>query len=89
MITCSLKERKSIEIQCSFFEKILGTKIDFSFIKQKLNAIGCKISENKTAFFVTPPTWRQDINIPEDLVEEVGRLLDIIILIVKKFLQKI
>ena len=70
----SLKERKSIEIQCSFFEKILGTKIDFSFIKQKLSAIGCKISENKTSFFVTPPTWRQDINIPEDLVEEVGRL---------------
>ena len=57
-----------------FFEKILGTKIDFSFIKEKLSAIGCKISENKTSLVVTPPTWRQDINIPEDLVEEVGRL---------------
>ena len=25
-------------------------------------------------FIVSPPTWRQDINIPEDLVEEMGRL---------------
>ena len=69
-----LRNRKSIEIEYSFFEKVLGVKIEDSFITQKLNAIGCEIHEKKKVLNVIPPTWRQDINIPEDLVEEIGRL---------------
>ena len=69
-----LRNRKSIEIEYSFFEKVLGVKIEDSFITQKLKAIGCEIHEKKKVLNVIPPTWRQDINIPEDLVEEVGRL---------------
>ena len=69
-----LKERESIKVEYSFFQKVLGVKVADSFIKEKLNALGCKISENKNVLNVIPPTWRQDISIPEDLVEEVGRL---------------
>ena len=70
----TIKERESIKVECSFFQKVLGVKVANSFIKEKLNALGCKISENKNVLSVIPPTWRQDISIPEDLVEEVGRL---------------
>ena len=68
------KDRKSIEIEYSFFEKILGVKIEDTYVKEKLNAIGCEVHEKKNVLTVIPPTWRQDISIPEDLVEEVGRL---------------
>ena len=33
-----------------------------------------KFTRKKKVLNVIPPTWRQDINIPEDLVEEIGRL---------------
>ena len=68
------KNRESIKIEYSFFDEVLGIRIDNSFINEKLKSIGCKVSESKNGIIVIPPTWRQDINIPEDLVEEVGRL---------------
>ena len=43
----TIKERESIKVEYSIFEKVLGVKIANSFIKEKLNALGCKISENK------------------------------------------
>ena len=70
----SIEHRHSIEVEYSIFEKILGIKINNSFINEKLKAIGCKISENKKNLIVSPPTWRHDINILGDLVEEFGRL---------------
>ena len=64
------------------------SKIEDSFITQKLNAIGCEIHEKKV-LNVIPPTWRQDINIPEDLVEEIGRLFGYHNIESKRFQKKV
>ena len=70
----SIKKDKSIEISSNFINQILGTNLNDKLIQEKLAKIGCLI-ENKNSFFlVTPPSWRQDISIKEDLVEEVARL---------------
>ncbi len=40
-----------------------------------LEALGCTVdAQEDDAWTVTPPTWRFDLGIEEDLVEEVGRL---------------
>jgi phenylalanyl-tRNA synthetase beta chain len=43
--------------------------------RRYLEALGCRVAtEEEDAWLVTPPSWRFDLAIEEDLVEEVGRL---------------
>lgn len=56
-------------------EKILGTTIQAAQAKKILEALGCSVKKGAGANFdVTVPTRRTDIRLPEDLVEEVGRI---------------
>ena len=70
----SIKQEKSIEISSDFINQILGTNLNNEVIKEKLLKIGCLVENKNSNFLVTPPSWRQDISIKEDLVEEVARL---------------
>ncbi len=71
----ALSSSVEINIEKNFFEKILGYNISENIIEEKLKKIGCKIRNLEAIFVVSPPSWRQDIRIKEDLVEEVGRLV--------------
>lgn len=52
----------------------LGVVISKTMVKQILQRLGCKVQNQKKGFWVTVPTFRQDLKISEDLVEEVGRM---------------
>ena len=43
-------------------------------IKKTLNSLEFTIEESDEVFLVTPPSYRFDINIEEDLIEEVIRI---------------
>jgi len=58
----------------SFINSRLGTALSTRDIAVLLGNVECHIEEHGDELIVTPPFWRTDIEIPEDVVEEVGRL---------------
>jgi phenylalanyl-tRNA synthetase beta chain len=68
---------KTIEITLNFerLEKLLGSSIDPKEINKILAGIGCEIlKQDKKTIKVKTPSWRFDLTIPEDLIEEVARV---------------
>jgi phenylalanyl-tRNA synthetase beta chain len=70
----STNKERSIEVSSDFINQILGTNLNDEVVQEKLLKIGCLIEKKNSIFLVAPPSWRQDISIKEDLVEEVARL---------------
>ncbi|GEM_PF-157457 len=74
----AFKAPAKIALSVSFAQQKLGFKIEFDQIEDVLKRIGCLFSKDDSdaqTFWVTPPSWRFDIEADVDLVEEVGRLI--------------
>jgi phenylalanyl-tRNA synthetase beta chain len=64
-----------IKLPLDYPEIILGMKIEPKEIERILKKLEIKIiSKNKKEITVEIPPWRQDLKIPQDLVEEIGRI---------------
>jgi len=67
---------KKVKLDLSYLEKLLGTKMPKEKGKRILNRLGFKVIRFKYPnLLVEAPTFRLDINIPEDLIEEIGRII--------------
>lgn len=67
---------KRIAVTLDHVSKLLGISITASQAKKLLVSLGCKVAGSTKVLQVTPPTWRMDLRIPEDVIEELGRLTD-------------
>jgi phenylalanyl-tRNA synthetase beta chain len=67
-------ETTTIHLPKSRASKILGTDVSPADQKMILEKLGALVKDDGDAFLVTPPWFRIDLKIPEDLVEEIGRL---------------
>ena len=69
---------KRIKLDLDYVEKLLGVKIPPKEIIRILKSLNFKIIQhlksNSRCLIVEVPTFRLDISIPEDLIEEIGRL---------------
>lgn len=69
-----LPVRNSIKLRTSRVHRVLGISIDAGAIAQILSRLGMIFQRQGGDFSVTPPSYRFDIAIEEDLIEEVARV---------------
>ena len=66
-------EAKTIKLEAAKVKKVLGINIPSDKIKAILENSGLKVLGDKNLEIVIP-TYRQDLVLPEDLIEEIGRI---------------
>lgn len=65
---------KGIHVTQDFVNDRLGLDLTTAAIAKLLKNVEMGVTSNAKSLIVSPPFWRTDLEIPEDIVEEVGRL---------------
>jgi len=69
-----LPKREPVRMRLARVERLLGIPITAAQIDTILRRLGCEFTRSEDGFRVTPPSYRFDISIEEDLIEEVARV---------------
>jgi phenylalanyl-tRNA synthetase beta chain len=69
-----MPEERSILLRSARLEKALSKTLDNDDVTDILQRLGLDVSVNDTGWAVTAPSWRFDLAIEEDLIEEVARI---------------
>ncbi len=72
-----LEEPADVVVTADFINERLGSKLSLKEIATLLENVEFTIKSvpaDKSRLHVRPPFWRTDIEMPEDIVEEIGRL---------------
>jgi phenylalanyl-tRNA synthetase beta chain len=65
----------SIIVSSARIKRLLGLEISLESAKKILESLGMEFKLlTSDSFEVTPPAWRSDIQIPEDIIEEIARI---------------
>jgi phenylalanyl-tRNA synthetase beta chain len=70
-----LPQRPKVVLRHRRLEALLGVEIAPGDVEALLARLGIELTGDQTEWRAVPPSFRFDINIEEDLVEEIGRLL--------------
>ena len=70
----SLPERKPVVLRSERINKILGIAIPEDEVQDILQRLGMQVQKQDDGWLVTPPGFRFDITIEEDLIEEMARI---------------
>lgn len=69
-----LPTAKTVEVRTARVEKVLGVSIENQRIETILQHLGLQPEKTADGFRVTAPTFRYDIEIEADLIEEIARV---------------
>ena len=67
-------EAPEVALREAKWNHLLGLKIPLASAAASLQSLGCSVRECQSGLCVTPPSWRADLRLEEDFVEEIGRL---------------
>ena len=71
----NLPQRAPVTLRASRAARVIGMPISAAQCAQVFDRLGLSFTENDGVLTVTPPSWRFDITIEEDLIEEVVRVI--------------
>lgn len=69
-----LAEAQAIPLRASRVARVLGVPLAGAEIEEILRRLGMQVDGADGEWRVTPPSWRFDVRIEADLVEEIGRI---------------
>ncbi|MFA7268862.1 MAG: phenylalanine--tRNA ligase subunit beta [Sterolibacterium sp.] len=69
-----LPQRTPVKLRSARAAKVLGIPLNPTQIEKLLQGLGFPLRRESDDFVVTPPSYRYDIEIEEDLIEEIARL---------------
>jgi phenylalanyl-tRNA synthetase beta chain len=70
----ALPKKREIRVSDQKIVQILGVAVPSVDVKRILTALGFVCKRESDKWIVLPPTWRFDITLPEDVIEEIARL---------------
>ncbi len=71
---CENKPR-AITLTSAGIKRLLGCDVAGKEVEDILNSLECKVTAHgEGSWIVNPPSFRLDLNIPEDLIEEIARV---------------
>jgi phenylalanyl-tRNA synthetase beta chain len=73
-LPAEIPERKAVDFRPSRARSVIGAAISDAETQGILERLGMRIEVAAPAWRVVPPSWRFDIAIEEDLIEEVARV---------------
>lgn len=65
---------RTVDFPLNFFTKLTGLEVQPQIIRDILLSLGFKIEFTEDIFKLTIPSWRPDIEVKEDIVEEIMRI---------------
>ncbi|VXB42941.1 phenylalanine--tRNA ligase subunit beta [Aeromicrobium sp. 9AM] len=71
----SATPRPSVGMTIGLPSRVTGVDIDAADVVEALERNGCDVALDHESLTATPPSWRFDLNDPNDLVEEVLRVV--------------
>ncbi|HXN54503.1 MAG TPA: hypothetical protein VN854_00875, partial [Mycoplasmatales bacterium] len=71
-----LKVIKEISITKNYIEKKIGAEIEDYKIVEFLKRLNFRFTKIKNSYLISIPHYRKDIKLKEDIIEEIGRLLN-------------
>lgn len=69
-----LPERAPVQMRLARCRKVLGIPVSSADVTSIFSRLDFEFSAHDDIFTVTPPAWRFDLQIEEDLIEEVARI---------------
>jgi phenylalanyl-tRNA synthetase beta chain len=69
-----LPQRAMVQLRHARITRVLGIEVPSDAVERILRSLGMQLTASAAGWMVVPPSWRFDIEIEEDLIEEVARI---------------
>lgn len=70
----ALPQPPTIHLKHHALERLIGHHFEAAWVAAQLTALGCQVQSIAEGWQVVPPTWRFDLALAVDLIEEIARV---------------